>query len=97
MQIGSIEIDIVSRSFRNRGGSKHWPTPEEVPVAMMYAGSRVITCVSVDDRGDGEDRVAGRGVLVELAVDAGLKAQALRVGDLVGGDDERAQPRFPAI
>ncbi len=48
-----------------------------------------------DEGGHRTDHLAGRRVLHDLPVDDGPDVQILRVGDLVGGDDERPGRREP--
>ncbi len=68
------------------------PTPHGVPVITTSPGSSVKRVRAERQQlGDAEDHVRRAGVLERLAVDARAQPERLRVGDLVGCDDDRAE------
>ncbi len=76
----SMAIRITSPEFRNRGGSKPWPTPLGVPVRIRSSGSeRARLGDELDQLLAAEDQIAGVRVLAELAVDPGLQVEVLRI------------------
>ena len=96
----SISQRTRSPGSRKTGGSRKTPTPDGVPVAMMSPGSRVIErLMDSIELGDAPDHV-GRGAVLHEHLEPGVRAGArdppraqakgLGVGDLVGGDEDRA-------
>ena len=91
MPIPSISHSTTSPGASERCGSMNSPQPHGVPVSSTSPGSSVNAArAEADQLGDAEDHQVGGRVLHHLAVDAADQAQRLRVGDLVGGHDHRA-------
>jgi len=82
----------VSPSFIQTGGVRAKPTPWGVPVRMTVpVAESHCAAEAFDEGGDVEDHVGGGMVLHDLAVEGGLDAQGVGVGDFVTGEDAGAE------
>ena len=89
-EVANLDFDAVARLQENFG-LRNTPTPSGVPVRMTSPGSRVMAremnaMMCARERSSRWCSTSGA-----YAVDAALNGQRLRVGDLVGGDDDRAE------
>ena len=90
----SVDLDATtSPSAISSGGSRRKPTPAGVPVRITSPGSSVVNSEMTLTRvGTSKIMQLGRASCTQLAVDVRCAgASAARIGDLVGGDQRRAQ------
>ena len=86
----SFDLDADDAAiFQNCGGFCALPTPAGVPVKMISPGiQREGAREMGDQEAHAEYHVGGRAVLLLDAINRRHDAQILRVGDLIGGDDD---------
>ena len=85
-----ISTSSTSPRFIHNGGLRPWPTPSGVPVAMTSPGDSAVKSEQKAIRGS-DTVLIGGGVLHLFAVESRRQRQPARIGNLVGGDEPRAE------